>query len=330
MADLWIVLDACTSSAVLKIILFVETLLKYVCYIIPMGLIVMVSLDFAKNVMSMKDDEFQKNLKLAIKRIIFAVGFFLVPILAKFSINLVSNSAIGEYESCLQNTQYISYYEELEKMQKQLDLEEEERWFASIDADAKFKKSVLQLSMANGSKDGTFMGQTYKLSDAQLEYLASVAQGEQFSSAGAAAEVSLMANRFELYGSSYGTGADGLYNYVKNSGWWSSNSNRGKPNQVIIDTTKSVLMLGQRTLPLYVDEHDCIYCGENYGYDIVSAVNNGKTIDRTDRSQYKKDVTVLTNRYGAVYTFYTFPSEGSDPFGYTAEAKNKVSSSSSK
>ena len=42
-------------------------------------------------------------------------------------------------------------------------------------------------------------------------------------------------------------------------------------NMEIVDAVKTVLVLGKRTLPLYVNEHDCIDCG-SAGYDIISIV----------------------------------------------------------
>ena len=99
------------------------------------------------------------------------------------------------------------------------------------------------------------------------------------------------------------------------------------PSSDVLKAVKDVLVNGNRTLPLYVDEHDCISCG-SYGFDINKIKVNGKTItDHSwllNKSNYIKDKTVIYNKYGAVYTFYSFPTSTSDPFGYTTYAKNKV------
>lgn len=52
------------------------------------------------------------------------------------------------------------------------------------------------------------------MSDQQLKQITALALHEQGTTKGAAAEASLMANRFEMYGSKYGTGSAGLVNYV--------------------------------------------------------------------------------------------------------------------
>ena len=56
----------------------------------------------------------------------------------------------------------------------------------------------------------------YTFSEKELKGIAKVCEREQGSAVGAAAEASLMANRFELYKNSSGTGSQ-LYNYIKRS-----------------------------------------------------------------------------------------------------------------
>ena len=154
----------------------------------------------------------------------------------------------------------------------------------------------------------------YSLSEEQLRGLARLCQQEQGTVAGAKAEASLMMNLFERNGSRYGSGASGLYNYVQNSGWFSRASywmsQTGSLNPSILEACRSVFTGGQRTLPKYIDEHDCFS-------DISSATNNGVAINIYDRSAYKQDVTKIRNRYGSSYTFYCFPDSSADPFGYT-------------
>ena len=79
-----------------------------------------------------------------------------------------------------------------------------------------------------------------------------------------------MANRFELFGSKYGKGADGLYNYVKTSEWFANSvpymseaAIKGEKikindkeikveplNDEIYTSVYEVLVLGKRKLPL--------------------------------------------------------------------------------
>lgn len=152
---------------------------------------------------------------------------------------------------------------------------------------------------------------TYDLSDDQLEQIASLCMQEQGSAQGAAAEASLMANLFEIQNKAtkYGSGADGLYNYVRNGGWFAHAAtymDKKNASSDIIEAVDNVLRKGYRTIPQYIDEHD------SYS-DITSASpkNNGN---------YVQFQTIIKNKYGSTYTYYSNPAPGSDPFGYTSEA----------
>ena len=63
----------CGGADVLRILRFVFILLDMVCWIVPMGLIVMLMVDFGKNVIAGKEDEMKKNLNMVIKRIIYCI-----------------------------------------------------------------------------------------------------------------------------------------------------------------------------------------------------------------------------------------------------------------
>ena len=98
------VLDICTEPNILKVILFIKTLLSYLFFIIPMGLIVMISIDFAKNVIAGKDDDMKKNLSLAIKRIIYCVAMFLVPTIVDATMGLLGELNV-DYATCITNAE---------------------------------------------------------------------------------------------------------------------------------------------------------------------------------------------------------------------------------
>lgn len=155
----------------------------------------------------------------------------------------------------------------------------------------------------------------YNLTEDQLKAIASQAYHEQGTPKGAAAEASLMANRFELYGSSFGTGADGLYSYVRDSGWFAhseTNMDSYDAPDDVVEAVRDVLVNGKRTLPAYVDEHDCIS-------DLTSVTTDGKAINKSNRDSYEQHKTIIKNVYDGTYTFYSFPDTNSDPFGYTSE-----------
>lgn len=182
-------------------------------------------------------------------------------------------------------------------------------------------KLVKKAEVKTGSDSGSFT--KYELTDSQLRGIASLCQQEQGSAQGAAAEASLMANHLELRhnkAKNYPITGTGLYNYVRNSGWFAKAAyhmdNQGKLRTDVLNAVRHVLVDGKRTLPGYVDEHDCFS-------DISSATNDGRAISVKDRSAYVKNKTIMKNRYGSKYTFYCFPTSKSDPFGYTSETRRQ-------
>ena len=342
------ILDVCTEPEILKVILYIQIILKYVFIIVPIGLILMMGFDFFKNVTAGREEDMKKNLSLAIKRLIFCVCMFFVPTIVSLVVNIVNDSIEDfsvDYQSCLDNTKYIDYYEKIaeeEKAKEEEDLNKkiEEQKKKQQEEDEAIRVSVRPSTSGGNSSTGTsggagsYIGHKYRLTDAQLRGLAMICQREQGTVLGAKAEASLIANRFELFGSNYGTEGTGLYNYVASSGWFGRGASSYMANTSglrsdILGAVKEVLVLGKRTLDPYVDEHDCIDCG-SYGFDIIKIITDGTII--TDRSglknhkNYTEYVTKIYNRYGAIYTFTTFPTNSSDPFGYTDLAKSKYDS----
>lgn len=337
-------LSACTNSSFLKIIAFIYKLLDVLLYFLPTLVIVMVSIDIFKNVMVMKDSDFKRNLMMAIKRIICAMAVYLIPSIVKAVIYMVDDSGIAvtnDFLACLTNIDDIEYYEKLDEKKKEQEEKAAEEWYASIDASKRFKDSVLKIvgsSKGDGSgttSTGTVVGTTYTdLTEAQLKGLTALCIQEQGANVdGVAAEASLMANLFEERGSSYGSGGSGLYNYVQNSTWWNSAasymSQTGRVTSELLDAVKDVLVNGNRTLDLWVNEHDCIDCGA-YGFDVVSITNGNEVISsvegRLNRSNYQEDVTKVHTKYqsaGEYWIFSTFPTASSDPFGYTVSSCNR-------
>lgn len=153
------------------------------------------------------------------------------------------------------------------------------------------------------------------LTETQLKKLARLCVQEQGSVAGVKAEASLMANLLETSESrkkKYGTKGAGLYNWVRNGGWFyraayfMDNTNVGNK---YVEAVRDVLVNGNRTLPLYVDEHDC--------FNDIRSISTGSI---RDKSAYIPHKTIVKNKMGSTWTFYCFPSSGSDPFGYTDDA----------
>lgn len=131
---------------ILKVLSFISTLLKIIFIIITIGLIVMVSLELAKNIISGNENDMKKNLNMAIKRIIYCIALFLVSTIVSAFIGILGDSVVdyANYLKCAnsedikiitnqkaaelvaiakQNLDYISY-EEAKNVVSQIEDEE--------------------------------------------------------------------------------------------------------------------------------------------------------------------------------------------------------------
>ena len=154
----------------------------------------------------------------------------------------------------------------------------------------------------------------YNLTPIQLLHIARLCQQEQGTVAGAMAEASLMANQLEKdpdRQKKYGTGAPGLYNWVRNGGWFAKAAywmENGPCSDEIFEGVRDVLCEGKRTLPAFIDEHDCL--------SDIESISTGLVRDKT---AYIRGKTIVKNVYGSTWTFWCFPDGQSDPFGYTSK-----------
>lgn len=91
---------SCGGAEVLRVLKFVFLLIDLVLLIVPIGLIVMVMIDFTKNVIAGKEDEMKKNANLAIKRIGFAAALFLIPHVISFVVWFLGSLGV-DYATCI-------------------------------------------------------------------------------------------------------------------------------------------------------------------------------------------------------------------------------------
>ena len=84
----------CGGADILRVLKFVLILLDIVLFIVPIALIIIIMIDFAKNVIAGKEDEMKKNVSMVIKRLIFCVVLFLVPTIVRFAIRFIGNAGV--------------------------------------------------------------------------------------------------------------------------------------------------------------------------------------------------------------------------------------------
>lgn len=175
------------------------------------------------------------------------------------------------------------------------------------------------------------MATKYSLNDTQIRHIAIICFREEGSNdAGVRACASQMCNYYEKYQKKK---FKSVYECVFGSGWyWTKSKNdqwvKEHPNvpQSVINAVRDVICNGNRSLPEYVDEYDCLS-------DIALIINDGVTYTRErnkayvmNRANYHKGKTIIQNVYAESsydrYTFYCFPDgvNGScDLFGYVSK-----------
>ncbi len=106
----------CNDLMILRIIYFVKLLIKIVFMVIPVILVIMLTMDFVKNVTASDEKKIKNNTTLFIKRIIYALLLFFVPSIVSLVMNLLPSNLKGvDYKACYQNANQETI-KELEKL----------------------------------------------------------------------------------------------------------------------------------------------------------------------------------------------------------------------
>lgn len=95
-------LSNCGPSPLLKILYFIKILLDIVLFLIPIGLIVFLSVDLGKAMISGDESTQKKVVQLAAKRILYAIVIFLVPVIVSFSNSMLGDLGVN-YSVCWDN-----------------------------------------------------------------------------------------------------------------------------------------------------------------------------------------------------------------------------------
>ena len=107
--------ELCKTNEAYKVMYFIFKIIEIAMIVIPIGLIVMMSVDYLKNVFAGNTDEMQKNFKISIKRIIYCIIIFLIPMTVRLTLSIISNNtdvdvmnAICVLDTKLKNANFAS------------------------------------------------------------------------------------------------------------------------------------------------------------------------------------------------------------------------------
>lgn len=129
-----ILLEVCQHPAVLRALYFITQLLNIVFILVPIGLILILTIDFAKSVIYNYDDA-KKNTKIIPKRIINAIIIFCIPWFVNVFINTLKDIGFKiEYTSCINNAKSgnFAYYDKLLAEEEAKKEAEKKKYYESL------------------------------------------------------------------------------------------------------------------------------------------------------------------------------------------------------
>ena len=323
-------LVAATSSyegEELKIIYLMGIIMFALRVAVPVILLIAGITDLIKAMTSNDEKDMKKIVTKLITKVVLAASVFLLPTLVVIILKMTNKESLwNEYSKCLLTPRDCDVELWPEKPIGPIESSSSSSEYSSSSS-SEYSSSSSQ--PIDPQDDEIFPGTKYDVSEEDLQFLANVGYCEQGNNmAGIKAEITLATNRYELKKSKYSSVVD----YVKRSGWFACAKTTKVAGPDAVEAVRDVVVKGNRTLPIYIDEHDCFNCNKslcdngNRG-DICKLVTDGKTYESMDyiknRGNYVKNRTVIYNKYGGVYTFYSFPCKSCDPFGYTKSAYDK-------
>ena len=279
-------------------------------------------------------DKDSAEIKQMVSKIISAMCVFFVPMFVDLTLSLVGENSV-EVGECWINANSISIakYRAIENAKEELRKAKKAEELAKLQAEnkrqenirkeyLKKKKEEIKSNMSGsgsggeGDCNGSYTGTKYSLTNEELIQIARMVYGEYSGDeVGMKAVASHMANLYEIRQYlGYGRGQS-FFTYITTCGWYAtarirynSNYDSAKAREVV----KDVIVNGNRTLPLYIDEFD-MFPGDIQGASSVSDSNN-----------YTSGVTQIRNIYGASGTYYCITKTGysANIFFYTANGES--------
>lgn len=144
---MYILLEVCQQPGVLRVLYFVTLLLDIIFVLVPIGLILMLTIDFSKALV-VGEEKTEKSIKLVSKRIVYAILIFCTPWIVSVFMGFLEDIGVPvDYNTCIENakSKNFSYYDKL--------LEEEERLYKEQKA-AKDTADNLDNNKGNNGNSG--------------------------------------------------------------------------------------------------------------------------------------------------------------------------------
>ena len=121
------ILLACDNSSILNTILFIKHLINIIFIVAPIVLVLLLTIDIAKNVISKDDDENKRNVNIAIKRVVYCLALFFVPVIIDGVMSYLDNYNVN-FATCYEKAteeNVQKYFDEETKRDEEKQAEKE-------------------------------------------------------------------------------------------------------------------------------------------------------------------------------------------------------------
>ena len=107
--------STCTDVSVLAVILFIKNLIEIISYIVPVILVILLIIDIVKAIIANDEEQIKNAQHIALKRILYALIIFFIPIVVDASFGVLDRNDIGTSSKCYAN----ATEEMIEKLSKE-------------------------------------------------------------------------------------------------------------------------------------------------------------------------------------------------------------------
>ena len=345
-----ILANCCNNNTFLGTIFLIKLVIKIVFIGTPIILIVLITIDLFKNVIASSEEEQKKNIRIIVKRIIYCIAIFFVPAIINLVMNIVYEIAEDNTKKSFVECWNNATAENVKACNEEAEAKEEKIRAMELERTNKIKQEKLERQRAAeeyakknnaannatnntttqtgqigsgqggaGNCSGSYVGPKYSLTEEQKKKIAGMVMGEYGGDLnGMKAVASQMANLYEInsYNDSNCTRNRTFYEYITlptgSCGWYATYDKAPTTDADALKAVEDVIINGNRTLPLYINEFDW-YPGDINGASSIS-----------DSNSYIPGSTKISNIYGSTGTYYCITSSGNDAniYFYTAGAEN--------
>jgi len=144
------IFDLCETAGFLRVLLLLKYFFRAICIITPLLLMVPITVQLFKCVVSGNQDDLKALVPMATKKLILALLIFFVPTIGRFVFSMVTD--LGSYvQVCLDNAtpEMVQYYERLEPVKKAVETAKENPTQNNID----IARELIKKSMSTARGD---------------------------------------------------------------------------------------------------------------------------------------------------------------------------------